>query len=111
MMTYYRTGKWPNIGLECTIEYLYNPEQKPVPAVLKFEPLGDYSPSDFEFRFPQSISDISSHSQIYEFTIPEDFTGGEIFVANKSCDNNIPQTQIAIITTRIFHILQSHLLQ
>jgi hypothetical protein len=104
-MAYYRTGKWPNIGLECTIEYLYDPDQGSIPAVLEFEPLGVYTNSDFQFRFPQSISDISIHEQTYEFTLPKDYAGGKIVVANESSDNNTPQTRIDIVPARTVHIL------
>jgi len=104
-MVYYRTGKWPDIGLECSIEYLYDPDQGSIPAVMEFEPLGVYSNSDFQFRFPQSISDIATHGQTHEFTLPEGFEGGKIVVANESCDNNTPQTRIDIAPVGTFHIL------
>jgi len=105
MMVHHRTGRWPKIGLECTMEYAYTPEQESIPVVLEFEPLGVYSNSDFKFTFPQSISDITSNDQIREFTISQGFEGGEILVANENDDNNTPQIQIDLVPARTFLIL------
>jgi len=104
-MPYSRTGKWPNIGIECSIHYDYNGGQGSVPAVLEFEPLGAYAESDFQFRFPQSILEISSQGQGREFTIPKDFTGGEILIENQDPDNNRPPAQIDIVPTKTIHLL------